>query len=54
MSDYVDRFDWGFDLEEDVEKIDWTAVHEDIMNGPFGVAWEDVPGAADELQPGDR
>jgi hypothetical protein len=49
MSDYVDMLDWDMPFDQDLESVDWTKLHEDVMSGPFGVVWEDQAA----LQPGD-
>lgn len=53
MSDYVDQFDWGLDMDEDIDNVDWTTLKEEVMNGPYGCLWDDEQ-AADGPQPGDR
>jgi hypothetical protein len=47
MSDLLDNFDWDDPDYEDLAKVDWHALHGEIM--------EVVVGEPDEgLQPGDR
>jgi hypothetical protein len=50
MSDHI----WDLELGDDLNSIDWSAVHEAIKNGPFGDFWEGEGGSVDQLQPGDR
>jgi hypothetical protein len=51
MSDYVDMLDWDMSLDQDLDKVDWTALYEEVTSGPFGVVWEEQ---AEEPQLGDR
>jgi hypothetical protein len=51
MSEYVDMLDWDMPLDQDLDKVDWTALYEEVTSGPFGVVWEEQ---AEQLQLGDR
>jgi hypothetical protein len=39
MSEYVDMLDWDTPLDQDLDKVDWTALCEEVTSGPFGVVW---------------
>lgn len=47
MSEHLDDIDWAHPSYEDLARVDWKQLHEEIMQEVF----EDP---ADELQPGDR
>jgi hypothetical protein len=47
--DFVDMLDWNAPDYQDLETVDWAALHEELKNGPFGMVWEDLDRAV--LQP---